>query len=296
MPDAFSSYHPAVSFLYFTLVIVFSMFFTHPVCLAIALAGALAYGIYLSRKKATRFHLLYLLPLLIFTACLNPIFNHAGGTILSYLPDGNPLTLESIAYGAVAAAMLITVIAWFSCYNAVMSTDKFVYLFGRLIPAMSLIFSMTLRFIPRFREQFKTVSNAQKCIGRDLSNGSLLTKARQVTRVLSAMVTWALENTVETADSMRSRGYGLPGRTAFSIYRFAKRDMYATLFFLSTGGYIAVGACTGGLYYRYFPTMQGVFAQPYSLSLYAAYGTLCLAPVIMNIWEDSKWRALRSTI
>ena len=33
--DTFSRCHPAVNFLYFTLVLVFSMFFMHPVSLAV---------------------------------------------------------------------------------------------------------------------------------------------------------------------------------------------------------------------------------------------------------------------
>ena len=43
-------------------------------------------------------------------------------------------------------------------------------------------------------------------------------------RALSVTVTWALENAVVTADSMKSRGYGLPGRTAFARQRFDGRD------------------------------------------------------------------------
>ena len=40
--DAFSSYHPVINFMYFALVLVFSMFFMHPVSLLISLAGAIA--------------------------------------------------------------------------------------------------------------------------------------------------------------------------------------------------------------------------------------------------------------
>ena len=39
------------------------------------------------------------LPVLLLAALVNPAFNHAGVTILIYLPSGNPLTLESILYG-----------------------------------------------------------------------------------------------------------------------------------------------------------------------------------------------------
>ncbi|MEG2680034.1 MAG: energy-coupling factor transporter transmembrane component T, partial [Oscillospiraceae bacterium] len=76
--------------------------------------------------------------------------------------------------------------------------------------------SMALRFVPKFREQAKVVSNAQRCVGRDVSNGALIQRARHGVRMLSILVTWALENAIETADSMKSRGYGLPGRTAYS--------------------------------------------------------------------------------
>jgi energy-coupling factor transport system permease protein len=296
MKDTFSTYHPAVNFLYFTLVLLFSMFFMHPACLGISLLCAFCYSVYLNGKKALRFNVKYMLPMLLVTALINPAFNHEGGTILAYLRDGNPLTLESITYGIAAAVMLITVICWFSCYNAVMTSDKFVYLFGRIIPALSLILSMTLRFVPRFKAQLKVVSNAQRCVGRDISNGSLLQRARHGIRILSVMVTWALENAIETADSMKSRGYGLPGRTAFSIYRFDKRDKNAMFFLAFCGGYILSGAFMDGLYWRYFPTMKGVGLTPYSVSLFFCYFALCLAPVVINIKEDRKWKAIQSKI
>ena len=203
--DAFSSYHPVINFMYFALVLVFSMFFMHPVSLLISLAGAIAYHLYLNGRKALRFQLLFLLPMALMAALINPAFNHEGATLLAYLPSGNPLTLESIAYGFAAAAMLAAVVLWFSCYTAVMTSDKFVYLFGRVIPALSLVLSMTLRFVPKFKAQIQVVSEAQRCVGRDVSNGSVLQRLRNGITILSIMVTWALENAIETADSMKSR-------------------------------------------------------------------------------------------
>ncbi|MDR1217681.1 MAG: energy-coupling factor transporter transmembrane protein EcfT [Oscillospiraceae bacterium] len=290
--DTFSGCHPIVNFVYFALVIAFAMVFTHPVCLASSLFCAFAYSIYLKGRKAIRAGLTYMLPTLVFAALVNPAFNHEGGTILAYLPGGNPLTLESIAYGAAAAVMLVTVITWFSCFNEVVTSDKFVYLFGRVIPALSLILSMTLRLVPRFKTQIKVVSNAQKCVGRDVSNGSVLRRARHGIKILSIMVTWALENAIETADSMKSRGYGLPGRTAFSIYRFDRRDAKTLAFLLLCGAYIAVGSATGGLYFRYFPTVKGRWGGVYTASIFLAYFALGAAPLIMNLREDHKWRSL----
>ena len=283
--DTFAGYHPAINLLYFVAVIGFAMFFTHPVCLSMSLLCAFTYSVYLNGKRAVRFNLIYMLPMLLFAALLNPLFNHQGATILTYLPDGNPLTLESILYGISASVMLIAVISWFSCFNVIMSSDKFVYLFGRVIPALSLILAMALRFVPRFRAQIKVISNAQKCVGRDVSSGNILRKMKHGIKILSIMVTWALENAIETADSMKGRSYGLPGRTAFSIFRFDKRDGHALLYILICSAVVLAGNFTGAYHFRYFPTIKGEWTGA-TLIVFAAYFALCTFPVIVNIKED----------
>ncbi|MGI5824662.1 MAG: energy-coupling factor transporter transmembrane component T [Bacillota bacterium] len=296
MKDCFSGYHPTVNFLYFTCVLLFSMIFMHPVCLGISLVCSFVYSVYLNGRKALKFNIKYMLPLLLITALINPAFNHEGQTILTYLSNGNPVTLESVVYGVAAAAMLISVICWFSCYNSVITSDKFVYLFGRVIPSLSLIFSMTLRFVPRFKAQFKVVSNAQKCVGRDVENGGVWQRVRNAVTILSIMVTWSLESAIETADSMKSRGYGLKGRTAFSIYRFDKRDKAALLFYVFCGIYIVLGGALGGIEWRYFPSVQGAVCGLHTVSIYICYFLLCISPVIIDVREDRKWKALKSGI
>jgi energy-coupling factor transport system permease protein len=291
--DAFAGYHPAINLLYFAAVTGFAMFFTHPVCLAVSLLCALTYSIYINGQKALRFTVLYMLPMLIVTALLNPAFNHQGATILTYLPDGNPLTLESILYGAAAATMLITVISWFSCFNAVMTSDKFVYLFGRVIPALSLILAMALRFAPRFKTQIKLISKAQKCLGRDVSNGNLTKKIKHSIKILSIMVTWALENAIETADSMKGRGYGLPGRTAFSIFRFDKRDGYALAYILFCSATVLGGNFSGAYHFRYFPTARGEWSGA-AVIVFAAYLALGAFPLLVNIKEELLWKSIKS--
>ena len=296
MRNAFAAYHPIVNFLYFALVLTFAMALMHPACLVISFVCAFIYSVYINGRKAVRFGLVFMLPMLIVTSLINPAFQHEGATILTYLPNGNPLTLESIWYGLAASGMLLGVIAWFSCFNAVMTSDKFVYLFGRVIPALSLILSMSLRLVPRFRAQIKIIANAQRCIGRDVSNGSVLRRAKHGISILSVMVTWALENAIETADSMKSRGYGLPGRTAFSIFRFDRRDRAALLYLLAVGGYMIAGMLLGGFDFRYYPTLKAAALTLYTISLFVSHAVLCLMPLILNLREDLTWKAIQSKI
>ena len=285
--DAFAGYHPAVNLFYFALVIGCAMVLAHPVCLAFSLACAMGYAVSLSGKKALR---LYMLPLLLATAIANPLFSHAGVTILAYLPSGNPLTLESILYGIWAAFLLVTVITWFSCFNAVMRSDKLVYLFGRVIPALSLVLSMALRFVPRFTAQAKAIANAQKCLGRDVSQGNILRRAKHGMKILSILITWALENAIDTADSMKSRGYGLPGRSAFSLYRFERRDRLALLFLAVCGSLIFAGAVTGQLEFHFYPYIGGADCSAWQAGLFVIYIALGGLPLWVRGREALQWK------
>ena len=294
MQDRFSTYHPLVNFLYFTLVIGFSMALSHPLAQGISLVCALIYAVQVEGTKASLFSLKWCLPMFLLTAFINPAFSHEGMTILLYFPSGNPLTLESLLYGLSAGTMLATVLLWFKNFNRVITSDKFIYLFGRIIPAMSLVLSMTLRFIPKFRTQLQAVTDAQKSIGRDISEGSLWHRTKIAITVLSIMVTWALENAIETADSMKSRGYGLPGRTAFSIYRFDDRDQMALLYLGFCGFYLLAGSMASAFGFRYFPSIRYVALNPVTLSFQFVYLILCLMPVALNWAEENKWKAIAS--
>ena len=130
--DVFGSCHPAVNFLYFVLVIAFSMCLTHPVCLLLSVCGAVIYHAVLLGSRSLRKSAVWMVPMAVLAAVINPAFTHQGVTILAYLPSGNPLTLESMLYGLASAALLSATLLWFTCYNAVMTSDKFIYLFGRV--------------------------------------------------------------------------------------------------------------------------------------------------------------------
>ena len=294
MMDRFAYYHPLVNFLYFALVIGFSMMLNHPLAQAISIFSACAYAVQTQGRQAVAFCLKWCLPVMLMTAFVNPAFSHEGITILLYFPTGNPLTLESILYGLSSGVMIATVMLWFMNFNRVITSDKFIYLFGRIIPAMSLVLSMTLRFIPKFKSQLNSVVDAQKSIGRDISEGSLWQRTKIAITVLSIMVTWALENAIETADSMKSRGYGLKGRTAFSIYRFDDRDKMALLYLGFCGFYLLTGSMVSAFGFRYFPSIRYIGLNTVTLSFQFVYLILCLMPVVLNQAEENKWKAIHS--
>ena len=286
----FKSYHPIVNLMYFVAVIGFSMVILHPACLLVSLVSAFVYSVMLKGEKAVKTNLFYMIPVVLVTALLNPLFNHQGITVITFLPDGNPLTLEAVIYGLCAAVMIVSVICWFSCYNEIMTSDKFIYLFGKIIPALSLVLSMTLRFVPRFIRQMKLSFNAQKISGVKKS------KLKTAVSVFSSVITWSLESAVDTSDNMRARGYGLSGRTAFSIFRFDGRDMIVLISIVVLSAYITAGYMMDAVYFNFYPMILYADVTVYSVSVMVCYVMLCFMPVIIELWEVRKWKRLISKI
>ncbi|MCR5809266.1 MAG: energy-coupling factor transporter transmembrane protein EcfT [Clostridiales bacterium] len=293
--DAFGQTHPAVELFFFLAVMLITAFVLHPAVTGISLAAACAYNVYLRGRKALLFTLCFVLPFILLIAVLNPLFNHAGVTVLFYLHNGNAVTLEAVLYGIVSACMFAALISWCSCLNAVMSSDKYVCLFGRAIPVLSLLFSMVLRFVPRFTARIGLVSAAQKSTCPEMGKSPVKALKHGVS-VLSFTTSWALESSVVMADSMKSRGYGLPGRTSYSIYRFDSRDavlaaLLAAFCVVSIAAMVSKRIC-----FRFYPSIKYSSFGALSAAGYAAFALLCLLPLLLDILENVRWHSIRSKI
>lgn len=289
--STFATFHPIVTFVYFAAVIGITMFSMNPIFLAMTFIVSFIYSVMIYGRKAIKLNLGILVPIMIVTMVINPLFTHKGKTVLFYL-NGNAMTLESIIYGLAAATMLSSMIIWFSCFNKIMSSDKFIYLFGRVAPSISLILSMCFRFIPMLKNRFKEISEGQKCMGRDFSGGSFIKRSRQLCKEISILIAWSLEASIETSDSMEARGYGLKGRTSFSIFRFDKRDgrLMSLIIILFTT--VLAGCIKGENNILYYPEVIFNTITPFSIAVIISYLLLLIVPIIIDIRGELMWKRL----
>ncbi len=293
--DVFAGYHPAVNFFFLCGAIFLGLMVQHPLWIAISLVASIAYALLLGGQKAVGFILKFVLPIVLLTALLNPLFVHQGVTILFYFRD-NPITLEAMIYGTTRGLMFGAGLLWFYCYQYLMTGDKFMYLFGRVIPSGSLIFSMVLSFIPRFYARMKVISDAQKCVGRDVTDGSAKEKIRHGIKVLSIMTTWSLESAIDTSDSMKSRGYGLKNRSSFVPYRLEQRDVMMGMGLLTLVIIAIVATALGYNFFQCYPTVEIAMRSPMNGLFALAYGLFCFIPIIINVAEALKWKHIQSEI
>ena len=291
--DTFAGFHPAVNLAFFAAVIGLSMCLMHPVFLLVSVLCGCAYLLYLRGGRGFVRQVGYLLPVLLFTAVLNPLFNHEGVTVLFYLKNDDPVTLEAVCFGLASAVLMGASILWFNCCNAVFTTDKIIYLFGRAIPSLSLLISMTLRFVPRFKEYLQGTLQVQRAMQPPKTK---LDNLKQALAAFSGTVSWAMEQSIITADSMKSRGYGANARTAYTIYRFARRDGAA----LGVLAVLVIGTLLpwllGRIRWEFYPAMTGALWGFDRILSYLSFMGLCLMPLTIDLTEDCKWKSYRSGI
>ena len=293
--DAFSRCHPAVGFMFFVGAIGLGAMIMHPAYTLASGAFAVTYYLLLKGSKGFR-TLAVFIPLFLILTFINPLLNHGGQRVLAYV-FGKPYTLEALIYGMVVAGMLVAMLIWAGCYNAVMTSDKFMTLFGGLIPTISLLLLMVLRLVPNMLRKISQLAGARKCIGKGAAdNATKKEKAVDGLNVLSALITWSLEGGVVTADSMKARGYGTEKRTAFQIYRMESRDrVLLGLMGVMVAAVIALIAA-GGTAADYTPIMDIAPVAGKRLWGFGAYCVFLSLPTVLYIKEAVQWRISRSGI
>lgn len=291
----FERCHPAVNLIYFAAVIAGTVAFQHPVFLMISFLCACAYSIRRNRGKAIVFDLL-LIPCAAIFAVYYSSYHHFGITVLQRNFIGNNMTLESLVYGLVLGMALAGVCIWMSCVYSVFSTDKMVYLFGRVSPRLSLFLAIALRMIPRIKKEAGKINMAQQGIGRGVGQGNLWQRMINGIRILSMLITWTIESLMTASDAMCSRGSSLRGRTAFSIYRFDNRDRgyVIGMFFCITLTVMAVLLKFTDM--TYDPRILWKPVTPASCLFYFGYAVLCLMPLGLELWTDRQFRKARSNL
>lgn len=288
----FERCHPAVNLIYFAAVVASMITFQHPVFLVISSLCAFTYSVKRNGWKAVVFNLC-LLPFVVAFALYYSSYTHFGMTVLSQNMVGNNMTLESLVYGIVLGMIGAGVCMWFSCVFSVFTTDKVVYLFGKVSPRLSLFLAIALRMIPRIKKEAKRINMAQQGIGRGANQGNLWQRFRNSLRIVSMLITWTIDSLTIASESMCSRGSSLRRRKAFSIYRFDNRDRLFVigLFLCLTLTMMAV--LLGQTDMVYDPKIIWTQVNPLFC---IGYGVLCLMPFGLELWTEYRFQKARRSI
>ena len=284
----FGTLHPAVSMCYFVCVIGLTLACPHVVTVLLSLLGSTLFNLALRGRKAFGRTMRFVLPMFLIVCIGNPLVNHRGVTMLFLLFD-QWITLEAIVYGVVTACSLAAVILWFGCYQEVMTSDKFLYLFGKIAPATALLITSALRFIPQMQQNAAQIKQSRAMLQDN--SPRLFQKLAHAIQNLSALLGMSMENAVQTADSMKARGFGARRRTTFHLFRFDARDARTLALMLTLCGICIVARCYGHGYMEYYPRITALTMGASSMTMFILFAALMLLPSILEAKEAAVWRS-----
>lgn len=282
----FSRYHPLVNFIYFASVIFLTMFSVNPILLGVSLIASITYNLLISKKAISWRNIGWYCIITIIIVFTNPLFGANGDTLLFSIGKVK-FTKESLFYGLVISLMFLAIWNWFKNYNIIMTSDKFLYLFGKQLPATALIISMGLKLIPEYQHQITKINDVQTTLGLYHQKG-IIKKIKARFKVLISLINWALENSMETANAMKARGYNVQRRTSFSIYKFTKRDLFLLILNISSIIFLMFWG-KNLINYQFYPTLEKITFSHSMLPSYVIMFVLMFLPVILELKERIIW-------
>ena len=236
----FLKYHPVTNLIYFILCFVSVFYINNPFVLFILLFISIMHNIILDKGKTLRSNAFFYAIIGVLIFLVNPFVSHRGAIVLFYLFN-NPMTLESMVYGLKSALSLVTVLITFNAFNIIINPEKFMFLFSRIAEQTSFVIMLGLRFIPTMKRKISEISDISKVsrLNNPVKKQSFFINLKRKTsdsmNTILTLITWSLEDAVITAQSMRSRGYGVDvksnsDRTFYFIYKFTVRDVLFIFF------------------------------------------------------------------
>lgn len=303
----FDLFHPVVALLYWAVVLVLSMCTMQPVYLVLTFVGQFAWRICVRGLRGAAKGLLWQAPVVLVLAILNPVFVSSGTTELFRI-GSHTFYLESLVYGACQGLMLVNVLTCFSNASDVLTDDKVMLILGNVWPTVALMISMTMRLVPEFVHRGNEVSATTKACtaalgaGGDEADGvadeatsadvptskkrQRRSRVREAARLSTVLFGWGLEDSLETADAMRARGWGSSKRrTTYQRYRFRSMDAFALVILGVLTVASAIAAWVACESFTFYPSLTGLAVW----QSYAPYALLLTLPVVLELGERHAW-------
>jgi len=278
--------HPVIMLLFFITVFISTIKFNHPVFLAISFVTAFLGSLRVKRRKPFILYggILLLIPM--YTVWYSS-YHHFGVTNLWENSIGNYITLEAIVSGMVRAIVFSSILLWLSYFHTVMESDKIIYLTGRISPRGSLFITLLFRMVPRIKKRAARINLSQSLLGKGAKQGNLFQRLFHCVRIVSILITWTIESFIELSDSMKSRGFTLKKRTAYSLYRFENRDRIIIIVMTMFITLLWMGFMLGKTNIYLNPEIQIPVFQATNVVFYVAYAIFALSPYLLA-WIDGR--------
>ncbi len=289
MDNGFNSLHPFVIFFYYVAVGFLSMYFRHPLFLGTIVFILVLVTITHDGGKTLKKWLPIYIAMTTVIIILNPFLVSRGTNILFYF-RGKQVTVEATMYGVVMSLSILAILIMFLSFNLILNGNKFLYIFSRILPRTAFLTMIAIRFVPLLRDRLEEITTVQRVRQMTISSGPLKERVQSGMLIIQVLFTWSLEEAIQTADSMKARGYGIGEKTSYIPYTMQKRDwswliiIVFLLIICVAGGLLGYGKIV------IYPQLGTLHLYPIDWLVYCCTFIIIAFPLIVEGREHIVWK------
>ncbi|MEH7094278.1 energy-coupling factor transporter transmembrane component T [Neobacillus vireti] len=285
----FDRFHPLVTFLFYAGAVSLLIVMLHPVFLVTSIAVVFLINILHDRLNGLRRWSFFLLTTFVLMVMMNPLFNERGRHLLVEI-NQHRVTVEAVVYGGMNALSIIGIIAIFVSYNVIMTPNKLLFLFAKILPQFAVLLMLTLRFIPLMRRRLEEITVVQRSKGLSVAHGSWRARAKIGMLYVQTLLTFSLEEAIQTADSMKARGYGRGPRTTYEYFKMNQADRMAIIYLLGLLSFTLVERVSGYGFLTIYPLMETWHLSLMDTAVFISYTLFLSFPLLVEAGGMFRWR------
>ncbi|MEH7414604.1 energy-coupling factor transporter transmembrane component T [Neobacillus drentensis] len=285
----FDRFHPLVTFVFYAGAVSLLILMLHPLFLISSIAVVILINIRHDRLKGLRRWWFFIITTFLLMVIMNPLFNERGRHLLVEINE-HRVTLEAVVYGGMNAFSIIGIIALFVSYNIIMTPNKLLFIFAKVLPQFAVLLMLTLRFIPLMRRRLEEISVVQKSKGLTVSHGNWRERAKTGMLYVQTLLTFSLEEAIQTADSMKARGYGQGPRSSYEYFKINKTDIIAILYLLGLFGFIVIERFSGFGVLTVYPIMESWHLSLIDRAVFICNIMFLSFPLLVEAGGIFRWR------
>ncbi|GKV57383.1 ABC transporter permease [Sporosarcina sp. NCCP-2222] len=289
MGNGIQSIHPFVMFFYYLFVGFYAMFFNHPVFLLVGCFALVAVNLTHDRGSSMKQWLPMMVGMTLLIILVNPFINSRGTHVFFYF-RGKQVTLEATLYGVVTSMSLLMILLLFISLNLVLNGNKILYIFSRILPKTAFLIMLSIRFVPLLKRRLTEIQDVQRLKGRTIRQGSIRNRAKSGMAIMQILLAWSLEEAIETADSMKARGYGTGKRSPYNPFRLTKVDRQWLVYLFVLFIISVIGGLLGYGKIIIYPKLGTLHLYSLDWVVFASSMAIILFPVFVEGREQLKWK------
>ncbi|MDO6353845.1 energy-coupling factor transporter transmembrane component T [Caloramator sp. CAR-1] len=184
----------------------------------------------------------------------NLLINKNGETQIFIIGDFY-ITLESFYYSLFMASRLIAIMMTFAFGNLIINPDDAFSIISKIFGKSSLVMSLVYRLSFSLINQINNIKEIEFIRGNTFE-GNLYKRIKSYGEVVNILFLSSLEDSIELAEAMYSRGYGSTKRSSFKNQNFNFRDYVIILMCTISIGFLIGQLILGLNSFKFFPQID----------------------------------------